>query len=663
MRIRRWATAGLAALTAVPALFVATASPAKAATGPYGGNAVGDLVHVNVLSTIPVAPGLADVHVAPSKALVNSSGLSAPYASKRSAARAANVDAPVLGGAIDLSNLLVAAEQTAPPTQANPDSKTFLSVPIPGVANVAAGSGTARARWGSSDTSCVAPGTPISTATSTVADAGVLGALPLPSSPALVSIDNGNGGAAFSKTSVGLVNVAGQNNKAVKSDVLSQVTGIVLFKGTANELTLNVAAPPTVQATATGTAATSTVTYNQPVIEVISGGNVTDILNASDANLDIPIPGSVPPLLLRLQLGTLVNVVKTNTEASGTANLLSIQLIQTGLTPSSDLTVANVEIAPMTVKATVPQGGVDCGASPLSNLQVDASTPTVLPNGQFEYAVTIPNIGQCTVDKVKVVLTVKGPDGSSITSTVPPADSISGLTATWNNIGSIAPGALKVVKATVKVPAGATPGASYTGTATASGTCDGSDTSATASSGPVPTVGAPSDTACDISASSLSSSHKEVRIGDMFNEYVRVSNLGKASCNTITISLNYPPDTSFVSCTDNCTHNDSTRKVTWTVSNLGSGVSKDLIATFKVDNSAKSGENLGSTVTIKSGRQTVTDKSSLPVVTGSNVLNNGAQRSRGLLPRTGADAPLGLGFGLMGVFIVMRGLRRRFGNA
>jgi hypothetical protein len=641
---------------------VATASPAQAATGPYGGNANGDLIHVNVLSTIPTIPGLADVHVAPSKSLVNSAGLAAPYAGKRSAARAANVDAPVLGGAIDLSGLLVEAEQTAPPNNAAPVTKTFLPVDISPVANVAAGTGTAHARWGSSDTSCVAPGTPIATSKSTVADAGLLGPLPLPTGSALVSVDNANGGAAYSQSNVGLVNVAGQNNKGLKSDVLSQVTGIVLFKGTANELTLNVVAPPTIQATATGTAATSTVTYNQPVIQIIQGGNVTDVLNATDANLDIPIPGSVPPILLRLQLGTLTNVVKTATQASGDANLLDITLIQTGLTPSSDLTLADVAIAPMSVKAVVPAGGVDCGASPLSNLQVDASTPTVLPNGQFEYAVTIPNIGQCTVNNVKVVLTVTGPDGSSITSTVPTASSVNGLTATWNDIGSIAPGALKVVKATVKVPAGATPGASYTGTATASGTCDGSGTSATATSGPVPTVGAPSLTSCDISASSLSSSHKEVRIGDFFNEYVRVSNLGKASCNTITITLNYPPDTSFVTCTDNCTHSDATRKVTWTVTNLGSGVSKDLVATFKVDNSAKNGENLGTTVTIKSGNQTVSDKSTLPVVTSSNVLNNGAQRARGLLPRTGADAPLGIGFGLMGLFVAVRGLRRRFGT-
>ncbi len=51
-----------------------------------------------------------------------------------------------------------------------------------------------------------------------------------------------------------------------------------------------------------------------------------------------------------------------------------------------------------------------------------------------------------------------------------------------------------------------------------------------------------------------------------------------------------------------------------------------------MNSSGKAGDNLGTTVTIKSGRQTVTDKSVLPVITSSNVLNNGAQRARGCLP-------------------------------
>ncbi|MDP1792953.1 MAG: hypothetical protein Q8K63_02350 [Acidimicrobiales bacterium] len=614
-------------------------------------------MHVNALNTIPALPGLADVHLAPSAANVNSAGLAAPNAGKRSQARAANVDAPLIGGALDLSGLIVEAEQTAPPTNAAPTSASLTGpVDLAPLASLEAATAAAHARWGSSDTTCIAPGTPISTARSTVLDAGLLGPLPLPTGDALISVNNANGGVSFTNSSVGLVDVAGQTNKGLKSEVLTQVDGVVLFKGSENELTLNILAPPTMQATATGTAATSTVTYNQPVVEIIQGGDVIEVLNATDANVDLQLPpGPTPLMVLRLQLGTLQDVVKTATQASGTATLLGLTLLDI----TETVTLARVEIAPMTVKATVPAGGVTCPPGPLSNLQVDSSTPTVLPNGQFEYAVTIPNIGACTVNNVKVVLTVTGPDGSTITGTAPPASSVSGLTATWNDIGSIAPGALKVVKATIKVPANAVVGATYTGTATASGTCDGSGTSSTATSGPVPTVGAPSDSSCDISASSLSSSHKEVRIGDFFNEYVRVSNLGKASCNTITITLNYPPNTSFVTCTDNCTHSDATRKVTWTVTNLGSGVSKDLVATFKVDPSAKSGDNLGTSVTIKSGGQTVNDRTNLPIVTSSNVLNNGVQRT--VLPRTGADAPLGVAFGLMGVFVVMRGLRRRFG--
>ncbi len=179
----------------------------------------------------------------------------------------------------------------------------------------------------------------------------------------------------------------------------------------------------------------------------------------------------------------------------------------------------------MTVTATVPVGGVTCGGGG-GGIQVDASTPIVLPGGSFEYAVTVPNSGDCTLKNVKVVLTVTGPDGTTITGAVPDA-AISGLTATWANIGSIAPGALKTVKATIKVPTNAPVGATFKGTATATGTCNGASETHTADSGPVPTVGSGSN-GCDLGNSGISSSHKEVRIGDYFNEYVRLNNVGKA---------------------------------------------------------------------------------------------------------------------------------------
>ena len=653
MRIRRWTTAGLAALVAVPALFVANAAPAKAAVGPYGGSASADLVHVLAVG-IPEAldPGLADAHVAPSKAQVNSQGLGAPYAGKRSAARATQVDASLLGNAIPL-NLLTTAEQTAPPNNATPDVQSLTGpVDLSPLATLEAATATAQARWGSSDSTCVAPGTPISFAKSAVADASVLTGVGDPVGDALVSVVNGNGGVAHTQSTVGLVDVAGQTNKGLRSDSLDQLTGVVLFKGTANEVTLNVVAPPQLTATATGSASTSTVNYTAPVVQIIQGGVETDVLNAADLNTEIELPG----VLLRLKLGVLEDVVKTDVRAAGKATLLEIAVLDlTGI-----LTLAQVEIAPMTVDARVPVGGVTCGNSnnPLSNLQVDASTPIVLPGGSFEYAVTVPNIGDCTVNNVKVVLNVTGPQGTTISSiTQPPPGSISGLTATWPDIGNIAPGELKVVKAVIKVPAGAASGATFKGTATASGTCAGSPVQHTADSGNVPTVGA-SSAGCDLSTSGISSSHKEVRIGDFFNTYVRLTNLGRSTCSGVKVTVPYPPNTSFVTCTDSCAHDDAKRVVTWTIPSLASGTSKDLVATFKVTG-GKAGDNLGTTVTITSGRQVVTDRTVLPVISAANVLNNGAQRSRGLLARTGADLPLGLGLALTGAFLALRGLRRR----
>ena len=654
MRNRRWVVAGLAAMTAVPAIFVASALPAQAATGPYSGSAAGDLAHVNVLE-LPgsLEPGLADVHLARATSDVNSAGLAAPYAGKRSGARATNIDAPLLGNAIDILNpLLSTATQSSPPNNAQPATDSLTGViDLAPIANLEAASARAQTHWGTNDSTCVAPGTPIATSRSTVADLGLLGGLPLPTGDALVSVVNDQGGAAYAESTVGLVDVAGQTNKGLRSNVINQITGVVLFKGTPNELTINVAAPPTATAVATGKASTSTVSYNQPVLQIKQGGNVVDVLNASDLDARITIPG----VILDLRLGTLENVVKTDTKASGFATLLGIKVLDV----TGNITLANVEVAPMTVSATVPSGGVTC-TNPLANLQVDASTPTVLPNGSFEYAVTIPNIGECTVKNVKVVLNVTGPNGTKITGTAPTANAVTDLSATWNDIGDIAPGALKVVKATVKVPANAPVGATYTGTATASGACDGGPVSNTATSGPVPTVGTPSNTGCDLTASSIVSSHKEVRVGDYFNDYVRLANLGKSGCNSIKITVPYPPDTTFVSCTDSCTHDDAKKVVTWNVKNLASGTSKDLVATWKVNTSAKNGENLGTMVTITSGRQVVTDKSTLPVVSGNNILNAGAQRTRGLLPRTGAEAPLAIAFALMAGFLGLRGVRRRF---
>ena len=145
----------------------------------------------------------------------------------------------------------------------------------------------------------------------------------------------------------------------------------------------------------------------------------------------------------------------------------------------------------------------------------------------------------------------------------------------------------------------------------------------------------------------------------MFNEYVRVNNQGKGTCNAIKVTLPWPPGTTFVACSDACDPGSATnRVVTWTIPSLASGASKDLWATFKVNPGATG--VLGTTVTITSGGQTVKDSTSIPRVTASNILNALTQRARGILPRTGGgDLPGLLGLTLMGSFLAMRALRRR----
>ena len=97
------------------------------------------------------------------------------------------------------------------------------------------------------------------------------------------------GDTVYSESQTELINVAGQTNKGVKSTTTTQITAIRLFKGTANQLTINVLAPPVVTATATGKPGGAKVEYSEPVLQVLDAdGNVIGELNAADINLEIP---------------------------------------------------------------------------------------------------------------------------------------------------------------------------------------------------------------------------------------------------------------------------------------------------------------------------------------------------------------------------------------
>src|SRR5262249_18194220 len=138
----------------------------------------------------------------------------------------------------------------------------------------------------------------------------------------------------------------------------TQLTGITLFKGMPNAITINVLAPPVVTAEASGKNGGAKVTYSEPILQVVQGGMVVGELNAATGNTTLDLSPLAP-----LALGTLTShVASDGTSATGSADLLDVNVLTAPLPIDPGLRIA---IAAGSVSAKVPSGGIDCsgGAS------------------------------------------------------------------------------------------------------------------------------------------------------------------------------------------------------------------------------------------------------------------------------------------------------------
>ena len=613
---------------------------ALAAYGPFSGSASSDIVHVQALN-IPDALELAEVAIAPAMAEMNSAGVPG---GGNSHARALNVDADILSApdpAIPL-DLIVDAEDRAPNPPPGPVVEELLNVPADPLLNATVAKATADAKWTTGG--CVPVGTPISYAKSELADANVLTGTPL--GDALLSVHNSEGDTVHTESQTEFINVAGQTNKGVKSTTTTQITAIRLFEGTANQLTINVLAPPVVTATATGKAGGAKVEYSEPVLQVLDADdNVIGELNASDINLEIP---GQP--LLTLRLGTLTSTIKSNgTEASGRAVLLEVILLNPvpALDPLLRLTVAGGDVS-----VKVPSGGVDCAGggggdggggggdceidNPLKELQLGSSTLVAAKGSTFTYTISVSNRGKCTLTNVKVVDTIDGPDGSKVVDTSPDADSVDGLTVTWNDIGPLAPNQVKVLVVKVEVPSDAETGDKYTSEAKVTATGGGKNY-AKGVKVELPTVGGPGSGACNLTQSKVGPSHEEVKPGQTFNVYISLLNSGGEPCN-VTVTLPIDDGLDFVACTHDCDHTDTV--ITWVLT-IPPGDGQTLTATLKVPNDAADGTVYEHVVTIRNGG-TITRTGIGPRVSASSILApfpsaGGAEVGGESLPRTGFE--------------------------
>jgi len=460
----------------------------QAQVNEYSGSAEGDLVHVQALN-IPETFQLAEAAVAPSLSEMSSTGIDG---GGNSHSRATNLDVDLLSGDIPLTGLLVEADHRAP-GKPGPVEETLIDVPADPLLNAKVATASAHSRWNTGG--CVPVGTPISTSRSALADANVITDTEF--GDALVALNNAQGETVFSETTTEMVDVAGQSGKGVHSKALSQLTAVTLFKGTPNQLTVNVLAPPMVEATATGkpggAPGGARVDYTEPVLQVVdANGDILGELNAAEANFELDLS----PLAI-LRLGHLTSKVKSDgTEATGRAVLFEVIVLDSPdqIEPLARLTIAGGEVS-----AKVPSGGVncaggtgggpvgpgdgdnDCGtANPLSDLDVDSSAPAVAAGSTFTYTITVSNSGDCPLTDVKVVETIDGPPGSEVTATDPEADDVDGLTVTWNDVGPLDPGQSKDLVVTVQVPSDADAGDGYSTDVTATAVGGGDEFQGTA---------------------------------------------------------------------------------------------------------------------------------------------------------------------------------------
>ena len=326
--------------------------------------------------------------------------------------------------------------QTALPDHEVPSTEALTTPGSPSDRFVELGllEGSAHARWDRQLGPCVDPIADTKTSLASVSAINALPAMPDQKSeqlntPAPLSqlggllngkepAADGNGSllsvpdTISARSTIRLVDVPGQEGKAVRSTSQMQLASIQLLAGTPQELRIDVVSAPTLTATSTGDAETSSLDYTAPVLRVSQGGEELGVLDIANPQLDIPIDMPTAPEapempvigelgdgalnlgVLRLSIGELQDQSE-GTEVQGLARLFNLKLLS-GEAIGIPTSLAEVSFGEQAVKAGAPEGGVHCD-------QPDAAAP-VVPAGN-EPAKDVPARNETTPDVPTLALT------------------------------------------------------------------------------------------------------------------------------------------------------------------------------------------------------------------------------------------------------------------
>lgn len=274
------------------------------------------------------------------------------------------------------------------------------------------------------------------------------------------------------------------DNFGLMTETRMTIAPITLLKNTATPLTIELLGEWVLRSVATGlpgqayvTYGPGTVTPSTPVLSIIQGGLVNNLLSLQDLlgnqGLPIEIPG-VASLVIGEDpraIGGDANSSPTQggdgTVASAAVDAVRIQLLPAAALAGID--GLDVRIGHMESRAQVPAGGVKCNI-PVSKT---ADKQTVNAGETFTYNITVTNpFADCDLTNVRVVDKISvGPGVKySVTGTNPAASSTSNTEIVFNDIGPIGPKQSKSVTITVAVAANSAAG-QFTDNATATGVC------------------------------------------------------------------------------------------------------------------------------------------------------------------------------------------------
>ncbi|MBV9283837.1 MAG: hypothetical protein JO176_04445 [Acidimicrobiia bacterium] len=293
--------------------------------------------------------------------------------------------------------------------------------------------------------------------------------LPIPGSQPIIATDhtpippgNNPGAADESRSFTSLVaDPTSPGHFIVHAETRQVLAPVTLFKGTPNEVIIQIGGEWVLKADADGHSPTK-ITYapegaptpTTPILTVIQGGKVQGSLNTQDIlmgkGLNISIPPNPappipppPPILLELSVGEPAHPIgntnapivpdPTGRNASGAVDVVRAKV----LNALPQFQLGDIRVGHMEVNAQAPAGGVTCSGP-------SGSTTTTAPGGTTTTANTTP--GNTTTTTAPGGTTTTTAPGGTTTTTAP--GGTTSTTATPNNNNSTATTAPPQVQAT-----------------------------------------------------------------------------------------------------------------------------------------------------------------------------------------------------------------------